>query len=262
MRHDEFPSVRLSGVTVAFAGRVAVDAVSLELSRRGVSVFIGRSGSGKTTLLRVLNRLNEEFPHCATAGRVELDLGRGLESVYPETGRPARPLPELRRRVGMVFQSPNVFPVSVYRNLAIPLTQAAACPRRDLPGRVEAALRDAGLWDEVKDRLDMPAERLSGGQQQRLCLARALALEPAILLVDEPTAALDVHAAAGVEALLARLAGRLPVVMVSHSLAQTRRLGHTVFVMNKGRVTHTLDAARIGGEADLGALLGEPAAPE
>lgn len=116
------------------------------------------------------------------------------------------------------------------------------------------------MWDEVRQRLDMPAERLSGGQQQRLCLARALVLEPDILLVDEPTAALDVHAAAGVEALLVRLAERLPVVMVSHSLAQTRRLGHTVLVMNQGRVTHCLDAAHIGGEAELSALLGGAAA--
>ncbi len=253
-------AVRLREVSVAFAGRVAVNAVSLDLPRRGVSVFIGRSGSGKTTLLRVLNRLNEEFPGSATTGRVELDLGRGLESVYPEPGRPARSLPELRRRVGMVFQSPNVFPTSIYRNLDLPLSLATACSRRERKERVEVALRDAGLWDEVKQRLDMPAERLSGGQQQRLCLARALVLEPDILLVDEPTAALDVHAAAGVEALLARLAERLPVVMVSHSLAQTRRLGHTVLVMNQGRVTHCLDAAHIGGEAELGALLGGSAA--
>lgn len=259
MEGDE-TAVRLREVSVSFAGRVAVDAVSLDLPRRGVSVFIGHSGSGKTTLLRALNRLNEEFPGSATTGRVELDLGQGLESVYPEPGRPARPLPELRRRVGMVFQSPNVFPTSIYRNLDLPLSLAAACSRRERKERVEAALRDAGLWDEVRQRLDMPAERLSGGQQQRLCLARALVLEPDILLVDEPTAALDVHAAAGVEALLVRLAERLPVVMVSHSLAQTRRLGHTVLVMNQGRVTHCLDAAHIGGEAELSALLGGAAA--
>ena len=143
MEGDE-TAVRLREVSVSFAGRVAVDAVSLDLPRRGVSVFIGRSGSGKTTLLRALNRLNEEFPGSATTGRVELDLGQGLESVYPEPGRPARPLPELRRRVGMVFQSPNVFPTSIYRNLDLPLSLAAACSRRERKERVEAALRDAG----------------------------------------------------------------------------------------------------------------------
>lgn len=261
-------AVRLRDVTVSFAGRVVVDSVSLALPRRGVSVFIGRSGSGKTTLLRVLNRLNEEFPGSVTTGGVELDLGNGLEPVYPEmgpktgrqAGRAVRPLPELRRRVGMVFQSPNVFPASVYRNLELPLSLAARCSRRQRAERVEAALRDAGLWDEVRDRLDMPAERLSGGQQQRLCLARALVLEPDILLVDEPTASLDVHAAAAVETLLARLAERLPVVMVSHSLDQTLRLGRTVLVMNQGRLTHCLDAAHIGGESDLAELLGGPPA--
>lgn len=259
----EEKAVRLRDVTVSFAGRVVVDSVSLDLPRRGVSVFIGRSGSGKTTLLRVLNRLNEEFPGSMTTGAVELNLGNGLEPVYPEAGpeagRAVRPLPELRRRVGMVFQSPNVFPASVYRNLELPLTLAASCSRRQRRDRVEAALRDAGLWDEVRDRLDMPAERLSGGQQQRLCLARALVLEPDILLVDEPTASLDIHATAAVEKLLTRLAERLPVVMVSHSLAQTMRLGHTVLVMNQGRLTHCLDAAHIGAEADLAELLGGPA---
>lgn len=255
-------AVRVRDLTVSFAGRVAVDAVSLDLPRRGVSVFVGRSGSGKTTLLRAFNRLNEEFPHCVTTGRVELDLGRGLEAVYAEAGRAARPLPELRRRVGMVFQTPNVFPASLYRNLAVPLALVAECPKRDLKDRVEAALRDVGLWNEVEDRLDMPAERLSGGQQQRLCLARALALEPDMLLLDEPTASLDVHATAGVEALLERLADRLPLIMVSHSLAQTRRLGHTIFVMDNGRVTHRLDAANMVDEAELGALLGGSARPE
>lgn len=262
MRELNETAVRLRELTVAFAGRTVVDAVSLDVPRRGVSVFIGRSGSGKTTLLRALNRLNEEFPGCATSGRVELDLGQGLESVYPGAGRTARPLAELRRRVGMVFQTPHVFPASVYRNLAVPLALVAECPKRRLPDRVEAALRDVGLWDEVADRLDMPAECLSGGQQQRLCLARALALEPRLLLLDEPTASLDVRATAGVEALLARLGERLPVVMVSHSLAQTRRLGHNIFVMDNGRVTHALDAASIGDEAELGALLGEAAVPE
>lgn len=251
-------AARLTGLGVSFAGRPVVRDVSLELPATGISVFIGRSGSGKTTLLRALNRLNEEFPGCSTVGGVELDLGGGLEPVYPQAGRAVRPLPDLRRRVGMVFQTPNVFPASLYRNIALPLALVAECPRREIAGRVRAVLEDVGLWDEVKDRLDMPAERLSGGQQQRLCLARALALEPAVLLLDEPTASLDVHATAGVEALLLRLAERYPVILVSHSLAQTRRLGQNVFVMDKGRVTRRLSADDGLDEGGLNALLGGP----
>lgn len=251
-------AARLTGLCVSFAGHPAVEEVSLELPATGISVFIGRSGSGKTTLLRALNRLNEEFPGCVTSGGVELDLGDGLEPVYPLAGRATCPLPTLRRRVGMVFQTPNVFPASLRRNIALPLALVAECPKREVDGRMRAALENVGLWDEVKDRLDMPAERLSGGQQQRLCLARALALEPAMLLLDEPTASLDVRATAEVEALLRRLADRYPVIMVSHSLAQTRRLGQNVFVLDKGRVTRRLRADDGLDERELNALLGGP----
>lgn len=250
--NTEHVAARLDRVSVSFFGRAVVKEVSLELPARGISVFIGRSGSGKTTLLRTLNRLNEEFPGCSTAGSVELDLGDGLEPVWP---RGVRPLPELRRRTGMVFQSPNVFPASVYRNVALPLSLTAGCPKREIAARVQTALEDAGLWNEVKDRLDLPAESLSGGQQQRLCLARALALDPAMLLLDEPTASLDVHAASGVENLLIRLAERRPVIMVSHSLAQTIRLGQNVFLMAQGRVTRHVRREDDPDERALSALL-------
>ena len=252
MENTNMPVISAKDLNLWYGDFKALKGISLDVGEREITALIGPSGCSKSTFLKTLNRMNDLVPNV----RIEGDVRLKGEDIFAREMQ----LTDLRRRVGMVFQSPNVFPTSIYRNLDLPLSLAAACSRRERKERVEAALRDAGLWDEVRQRLDMPAERLSGGQQQRLCLARALVLEPDILLVDEPTAALDVHAAAGVEALLVRLAERLPVVMVSHSLAQTRRLGHTVLVMNQGRVTHCLDAAHIGGEAELSALLGGAAA--
>ena len=253
-------AVEMEDVHVAFNGRDVVRGVSASLPDRGISVIIGRSGCGKTTLLRVLNRLNEEFPGCRTSGRVELNLGAGPEAVYPAPGVRPRPLPELRRLVGMVFQSPNVFPVSVFHNIAIPLLTVAECPKSELADRVRKALEDVGLWKDVMERLHMPAEHLSGGQQQRLCLARTLALEPSILLLDEPTASLDVHATAEVEELLRNLAERYPLIMVSHSLRQALQMGDRLLVMENGMLTHRLEGRSSTTERELSGLLG--VAPE
>ena len=247
-------AVRMQGVHVSFHGHEVVRDVRLELPGPGVSVFVGRSGSGKTTLLRTLNRLNEEFPGCVTTGRIEADLGDGPEPVCP-AAEAVRPLSELRRRIGMVFQTPNVFPVSVLRNLAIPLELVAGCPKSEIPDRVREALQAVRLWEEVKDRLDLPAERLSGGQQQRLCLARTLALEPALLLLDEPTASLDVHAARDVEELLQELGTRYPVVMVSHSLDQALRLARRLLVLEAGTVAHRFEKNTAPSEKELALLL-------
>lgn len=247
-------AVRMRNVNVSFDGRDVVRDVDLELPGPGISVLIGRSGSGKTTILRALNRLNEEFPACVTTGQIEADLGEGLETIWP-AGRTDRPLPELRRRVGMVFQTPNVFPASIYRNLAIPLEFAAECPKDEVADRVRAALEAVRLWEEVRGRLNAPAGRLSGGQQQRLCLARTLALEPALLLLDEPTASLDVHATRDVEALLGDLADRYPVIMVSHSLAQARRLARRLILVEEGRADRHFDEGHFPSEEALATLL-------
>lgn len=242
-------SVRLTNVSVAFYGQCVVQDVNVCFPRKGISVLVGRSGSGKTTLLRTINRLNEEFPGCETTGLVEMDLGQGLARV---TGS----LPELRRRVGMVFQTPNVFPASILKNLSIPLEYVAGCPKDQILDRAQAALEAVGLWQEVCDRLSAPAERLSGGQQQRLCLARALALEPAILLLDEPTASLDVRASREVESLLERLAETYPVIMVSHSLPQACRLGQQIFVFRQGGLVRHFEQGEVP-ESLLAALLEE-----
>ncbi|WP_446424900.1 phosphate ABC transporter ATP-binding protein [Mailhella sp.] len=251
-------AVDVRGLHIAFASSEVVRGVDLTLPSSGISVLIGRSGSGKTTLLRALNRLNDEIPACRIKGQIELDFGSGPVPLYPEAGRRPMELAALRRRVGMVFQTPQVFPASIRRNMHLPLTLVGGFPSSELDDRMKAALMQAELWDEVADRLDGPAERLSGGQQQRLCLARALALEPSFLLLDEPTASLDVHAARHVEDLLHGLAERCTVIMASHSLGQSLRLAGTLAVMGAGRLLHCFRDTSGLAERDLEALLLHP----
>jgi phosphate transport system ATP-binding protein len=157
----------------------------------------------------------------------------------------ASPLSELRRRVGMVFQSPAVLPFSIEKNIAMPLRVTLGLSGATLSERVAWALREVSLWDEVKDRLKAPAPTLSGGQQQRLCLARVLALEPQILLLDEPTASLDFRAAASIEALLERLKQRYAVLAVSHSLSQTRRIADRVCVLKEGQLVQEMERRQL-----------------
>ncbi len=249
------PVLLVRDLCVSFFDRPVLRRVNLAVPAGGIAVLVGRSGSGKTTLLRAVNRLNDEVPGCRTEGTVELVTKRGRLNVFPGTGPDAVTLPELRRRVGMVFQTPQVFPASVYSNVAMPLSVAAGCPRSELDDRVRDALVRADLWHEVEGRLSMSAERLSGGQQQRLCLARALALEPDVLLLDEPTASLDVHAARRVESLLLELSRRLPVIMVSHGLSQSLRLASFLAVMEEGRVIRAVSDTSGMTEGDLERLL-------
>lgn len=253
--HSPRPVLSVRGLSVSFFQHTVIHKVTMDVPKGGIAVIVGRSGSGKTTLLRAINRLNEEMPGCRTEGQVNLLLDGGSVAVYPDEGERSIPVAELRRRVGMVFQTPQVFPVSVYRNLAMSLSVAMGCPRSELDDRVQEALRQADLWDEVSDRLDMSAERLSGGQQQRLCLARALALRPDMLLLDEPTASLDVRAARHVEELLMSLSERLSVIMVSHGLAQSLRLASFLAVMEGGTLVRTLDEVAGLEEKDLEFML-------
>lgn len=255
MTSSSRPVLLVRDLSVSFFDHPVLRHVDLAVPSGGIAVLVGRSGSGKTTLLRAVNRLNEEVPGCRTEGQVELLTKRGTLEVFPGRGADAVSLPELRRRVGMVFQTPQVFPVSVFSNVAMPLSVAAGCPRSELEDRVREALVQADLWNEVKDRLTMSAERLSGGQQQRLCLARALALEPDVLLLDEPTASLDVHASRRVEELLLSLSEHLPVIMVSHGLAQSLRLASFLAVMEAGRVMRATGDVSGMSEGDLERLL-------
>lgn len=209
-----------------------MSSVNLTLCPGELTVIVGPSGSGKSTLLRAINRLNELFPGCRTRGDVWVSLDGRCGNVYDGF----LPLPELRRKAGMVFQTPGVRPFSIRKNLAMPLKTTLGITGSTLAERIEWALREASLCEEVKDRLNDGAITLSGGQQQRLCLARALALEPQILLLDEPTASLDFRATQKIEQLLKRLKERYTVLAVSHSLSQTRRLADKVYVLREGVV--------------------------
>jgi phosphate transport system ATP-binding protein len=203
-------------LTLRYGDKTALDGVSLSVVRGRITALIGPSGCGKTSLLNCLNRLVDLIPGCRVTGRVRVD---GLDIFDPKTD-----VLTLRRRVGMIFQKPNPFPFSIRRNLEFPLREHGVRDRRRLEEKVETALRDVGLWDEVKDRLNGSAMALSGGQQQRLCLARALVLGPEALLLDEPCSALDPISAGVIEDLIGRMRDQLTLVVVTHNLAQARRI--------------------------------------
>ena len=231
--------MRIENLSVAYNGRPAVREVSLTISQGEVLALIGPSGCGKTTLLRTLNRLTELTPTAQRTGALRLDDG----------DVDALDVTELRRRVTMVFQQPNPFPMSVFDNVAYALReQARRRPRRaELAPAVEHALRRAGLWDEVADDLERPALRLSGGQQQRLCIARALAAQPEVLLLDEPCSALDPRSTATIERLIIELRATLAVVIVTHNLQQAYRVADSVAFMFLGELVEHGSAAQVFG---------------
>lgn len=229
--------VNVQGLSVWFGDTRVLEDVDLEFRRGELTVLIGPSGSGKTTLLRAVNRMNELMERVRTEGGVTITINGRTEHAYGSGADVAG----LRRMAGMVFQSPNVLPTSVRQNFAIPLRNVHGLGRSDLEMRMEESLRDVELWDQVKDRLGAQAQSLSGGQQQRLCFARALALRPDVLLLDEPTASLDFRATNHIEELIARLKDRYPILAVSHSLGQTGRIADRVHVLSEGRIVRTLD---------------------
>ena len=194
---------------------LAVHDVSMRFAHRAVTALMGPSGCGKTTLLRCLNRIHEIAPGARAEGEVLLDG----ENVYQNE----MSVIELRRRVGMVFQRPNPFPtMSIYGNVVSGLSRSVSRAEKD--AAAEKALRSAALWDEVKDKLNQPATALSGGQQQRLCIARALAVEPEVLLMDEPTSSLDPISTLSVEELMTKLAQEYTIIVVTHNMQQAARV--------------------------------------
>jgi phosphate transport system ATP-binding protein len=232
--------LRLEEVSVNYGRKAAVRSVSLPIHQGEVLALIGPSGCGKTTLLRTLNRLTELIPSAERGGRVLLD-GEDIEAM-PDTA--------LRARVAMVFQQPNPLPMSIFDNVAFALReQARRRPRkRELQPLVADALRRAALFDEVGDDLSRPALRLSGGQQQRLCIARAIAQRPEVLLLDEPCSALDPISTAMVEDLIHELRRDLAVVIVTHNLAQARRVADRVAFMYLGDLVEYGTTEEVFGE--------------
>ncbi len=212
--------------------------IELQVREREILALIGPSGCGKSTFLRCLNRMNDTIPGANARGQVEID---GQNVYAPHTD-----VIGLRRKVGMIFQRSNPFPFSIAENVAYGLKiNGLAKKRSERMARIEASLRAAGLWDEVKDRLNKPALSLSGGQQQRLCIARALAIEPEILLMDEPASALDPITTTRIEELALELKTRYTIVIVTHNLQQAARISDRTSFFLMGRVVETDSTQRM-----------------
>ncbi len=216
------PLIRIENLSLYYGRAKALDTITLSIPERVVTAFIGPSGCGKSTLLRCLNRMNDLIDNVRIEGRVAID-GHDLYDASTD-------VIELRKRVGMVFQKSNPFPKSIYENIAYGLRLHGMRDRRMLDETVERSLRQAALWDEVKDRLHTSALGLSGGQQQRVCIARAIAIQPEILLMDEPASALDPIATARIEDLILDLKKDFTIVIVTHNMQQAARISdHTAF---------------------------------
>ncbi len=216
-------------VSVFYGEKKAIDNVSIDIPTKYVTAFIGPSGCGKSTFLRTLNRMNDTIPSARVEGEITLDG----ENIYS----PKLDVVQLRARVGMVFQKPNPFPKSIYENIAYgPKIHGLAEGKDELDAVVEKSLRRAGLWEEVKDRLQDSGTALSGGQQQRLCIARAIAVDPEVILMDEPCSALDPIATAKIEELIDELNGRYAIVIVTHSMQQAARVSQRTAFFHLGKM--------------------------
>lgn len=221
------PVIEAVNLTLGFGGKTVLEDVSLTFPARAVTSLLGPTGSGKTTFLRTLNRMNDKV----SGYRHEGDVLLGGRSIFKD-----RDLMEFRRRAGMLFQRPNPFPMSIIDNVLAGVRAHKLVPRKEFRAVAEARLTEVGLWDAVKDRLGDSPFRLSGGQQQLLCLARTLAVNPEVLLLDEPTSSLDPATTEKIEGLIRSLASHLTVVMVTHDLAQAARIGDRTALFFDGRL--------------------------
>jgi phosphate transport system ATP-binding protein len=226
------------GVNIFYGETRAIKDVDVDIADRTVTAFIGPSGCGKSTFLRALNRMNETIPSARFEGRIEMDG----EDIYDPRVDPV----QLRARVGMVFQKPNPFPKSIYDNVAYgPRIHGLARSRAELDAIVEKSLRRAALWEETKDRLRTPGTGLSGGQQQRLCIARAIATEPEVLLMDEPCSSLDPIATGQIEDLIDDLRRNYAVVIVTHSMQQAARVSQRTAFFHLGHLVELGETGQI-----------------
>ncbi len=232
------PKITAKGVQVYYGDTHAIKDVNVDIADKTVTAFIGPSGCGKSTFLRCLNRMNDTI----SIARVEGDIRIDGEDIYDKRVDPV----QLRAKVGMVFQKPNPFPKSIYDNVAYgPRIHGLSRNKSDLDEIVENALRRAALWDEAKDRLSQPGTGLSGGQQQRLCIARAVATAPEILLMDEPCSALDPIATAQVEELIDELRQSYSVVIVTHSMQQAARVSQKTAFFHLGHLVEYGETGKI-----------------
>lgn len=216
--------IRVNNLHFCYRNHQVLNDVSMQCQENTITALTGPSGIGKSTFLMTLNRLWENEPEARMSGKIEIKLGDVMQDIY--TAR--LPLTELRKKVAMVFQTPNPLPMSIRKNMLFPLKISGESNRELMEEKVEQALQAANLWNEVKDRLDNDARKLSGGQQQRLCIARALVLEPEVLLLDEPTSSLDRTSTAVVEELLTGLKQNLTILVVSHYMEQVARISDRI----------------------------------
>jgi phosphate transport system ATP-binding protein len=225
-------------VNVFYGQKQAINRVSIDVTQENVTAFIGPSGCGKSTFLRTLNRMNDTVAAARVEGKIMLDG----EDIYASS----MDVVQLRARVGMVFQKPNPFPKSIYENVAYgPRIHGLASSRAEMDQIVEKSLKRAGLWDEVKDRLSDSGTALSGGQQQRLCIARAIAVDPEVILMDEPCSALDPIATAKIEELIHELRGRFAIVIVTHNMQQAARVSQRTAFFHLGNLVEYGDTSEI-----------------
>ena len=223
------PKMTARDIDVFYGEKQALNGVGIDIHDDKVTAFIGPSGCGKSTFLRCLNRMNDTIAGARVTGHITLDG----EDVYS----PSMDVVQLRARVGMVFQKPNPFPKSIFENVAYgPRIHGLASGKVEMEAMVENALKRAGLWDEVKDRLQESGTALSGGQQQRLCIARAIAVDPEVILMDEPCSALDPIATARIEELIAELHGSYAIVIVTHSMQQAARVSQRTAFFHLGKI--------------------------
>ncbi len=233
----EAPKVTVRDLHFYYGSAHALKGINLDLADRSITAFIGPSGCGKSTLLRVLNRMYALYPGHRAEGVVQLDGANILE--------PSVDVADLRLRVGMVFQKPTPFPMSIFDNVAFGIRLAQRISRHDLADRVEVALRDAAMWDEVKDKLQEDGRGLSGGQQQRLCIARTIAVRPEVILFDEPTAALDPISTLRIEETLQSLREKYCIAIVTHNLQQAARVSNITAFMYLGDLVEVGPAEQI-----------------
>ncbi|MDX2205165.1 MAG: phosphate ABC transporter ATP-binding protein PstB [Hyphomicrobiaceae bacterium] len=226
------------GVNVYYGSKHALKEVSVDIPENGVMAFIGPSGCGKSTFLRCINRMNDTISGCRVTGKIEIDK----HDIYD----PSLDVVQLRARVGMVFQKPNPFPKSIFENVAYgPRINGIAKSKSDMEGIVVSSLKRAGLFEEVKDRLNDSGTSLSGGQQQRLCIARAIAVAPEIILMDEPCSALDPIATAHIEELISELTSNFTIIIVTHSMQQAARVSQRTAFFHLGNLVEVGETQQI-----------------
>jgi len=227
------PKIKIIDLDFSYNLRQVLKNISIEIAENTITAVTGPSGQGKSTLLMTLNRLWESLEGARMKGQVLIRFDREFQNIHDPKFR----VSDLRRRVGMVFQVPNPLPMSIYKNILFPLKLNGEHGKKDAPLRVEAALKRAFLWEEVRERLHEDARSLSGGQQQRLCIARALILNPEVLLLDEPTSSLDEESSRMIEALLLEVKKDCTLLLVSHYLDQVKRIADAGMHLSRGRIT-------------------------